>query len=197
MTTAFAALLTAVGGLLIALWQVGLLPGSGDDDAHPADGEPELHADTGSEGEIEGEGTATAPATGAGVPDLPRREPLDIPAPMLSFQRAEVENLHGVELTRYWLAIRNFSHFPKALFQAAPHLPPCGSNTQAARTWVDIVAADTGSRLYGFCGLDSPEALQRLWFAVRRGETTPARVYVVLHDREANRRYQSNAVRIP
>jgi hypothetical protein len=93
--------------------------------------------------------------------------------------------------------VQNASAFPAELFEPAPDLPPCGSNTNAARTWVDIVNAQGDSRLYGFCALSSPDGLKSLWFAVEQGAPTPANVYVVLKDRREGINYQSNSVPLP
>ncbi|HNT72827.1 MAG TPA: hypothetical protein PKK92_07195, partial [Methanothrix sp.] len=68
-----------------------------------------------------------------------------------------------------------------------------GLNTESSRTWVDIYDA-SGIRLYGFCALSSPSDLQNLWFAVKKGETPPKGVYVVLKDRRCDEEYTSNQV---
>ena len=95
------------------------------------------------------------------------------------------------------MVVQNASAFPAELFEPAPDLPPCGSNTNASRTWVDIVNAQGDSRLYGFCALSSSDGLKSLWFAVEQGAPTPANVYVVLKDRREAINYQSNSVPLP
>jgi len=50
--------------------------------------------------------------------------------------------------------------------------PPCGSDTESPRTWVDIYG-DQGRRWYGFCGFTSSEGLKHLWFAVPQVSPAP------------------------
>jgi hypothetical protein len=92
---------------------------------------------------------------------------------------------------RYNYFVENFSSFPKALFAAAPSLPPCGSNTKASRTWVDFYDS-TGKRLNGFCALSKPGDLNNIWFVLERGVVPPSYVYIELNDRQTNTKYKSN-----
>ena len=114
--------------------------------------------------------------------------------PKLIFKGAESYTANGKQWIRYKLAIANKAIFPAELFTPAPDLPPCGLNTNASRTWVDIFDTATNQRLYGFCSLSSPQDLDSLWFAVERGTSPPRQVYVVLTDRRTNTTYRSNSV---
>jgi hypothetical protein len=114
--------------------------------------------------------------------------------PNLVFKGTEAYTANGKQWIRYKLAISNKEIFPAELFAPAPDLPPCGSNTNASRTWVDIFNTATNQRLYGFCALSSPQDLDSLWFAVERGTSPPQQVYVVLTDRRTNTAYRSNSV---
>jgi hypothetical protein len=100
----------------------------------------------------------------------------------------------GIAYTRYDLSVTNWSHYPAELFIAEPDLEPCGLNTGASRTWVEIVDVDTGEWIYGFCGLTDPEDLTGIWFAVARGTPPPSGVNVVLWDRLYDRYAASNPV---
>ncbi|MGI0493007.1 hypothetical protein ACN4EG_14590 [Alkalinema pantanalense CENA528] len=114
--------------------------------------------------------------------------------PRLVFKGTEAYTANGKQWIRYKLAIANKEIFPAELFASAPDLPPCGSNTNASRTWVDIFNTATNQRIYGFCALSSPQDLDSLWFAVERGTAPPQQVYVVLTDRKTSTSYRSNSV---
>ncbi|MBC7910978.1 MAG: hypothetical protein H7Y30_10790 [Pyrinomonadaceae bacterium] len=77
------------------------------------------------------------------------------------------------------------------MFAAAPELPPCGSNTKSARTWVDIYDS-SGKRLYGFCALANRDGLDKLWFALEKDVIPPSWVYIEMNDRKTNTKYKSN-----
>jgi beta propeller repeat protein len=115
----------------------------------------------------------------------------DLPSPELIVTGREDYSKDGQEYTRYWLSVTNWYEFPDELFEAAPDLPPCGQNPEAARTWVDIYEED-GTYRYGFCGRGmTNEFLQNLCFSVPK-ETPPAYVYITLWDRRCDITYTSN-----
>lgn len=114
-----------------------------------------------------------------------------LPNPVLVFMGSEDYEAGGKEWTRYWYAVDNLSAYPNELFAAAPELPPCGNNTKASRTWVEL-HDQGGRRLYGFCALDNRDGLGRLWFAVERGVIPPSWIYIEMTDRQTNSRYKSN-----
>ena len=114
------------------------------------------------------------------------------PAPVLAFTGTEDYTVQGNDFTRYKLSITNRSAYPDSLFRPSPDLPPCGNNSSASRTWVDIYNGDTDQRIYGFCALNSADNLDGLWFALPRGEAPPSSVYVVLRDRRCSASYTSN-----
>ena len=78
-----------------------------------------------------------------------------------------------------------------SFFAASPNLPPCGTNTKAARTWVDIYDQN-GKRLQGFCALGKPSDLSKIWFALDRDEVPPSWVYIEMSDRQTSTKYKSN-----
>jgi hypothetical protein len=82
--------------------------------------------------------------------------------------------------------VSNYAEYSADLFEAAPNLPPCGRNTRAARTWVEIFG-DKDERIYGFCALKSPAELQQIWFAVPDGASPPKWVRVEIRDRLTGR----------
>lgn len=99
----------------------------------------------------------------------------------------------GKQWTRYNLMVTNWDVYPNELFAASPNLPPCGQNTKAARTWVEITDS-SGKRLYGFCALGTNNDLTKLWFALETDIVPPSWVYVILNDRLTGRTYKSNLV---
>ena len=115
----------------------------------------------------------------------------DSPNPVLTFVGSESVEIGGKQMTRYHFDVANNSEYPAEMFAAAPDLPPCGSNKNSARTWVDIFD-QTGKRLHGFCALGKPADLSKLWFALESGAVPPSWVYIELHDRKTGKKYKSN-----
>ena len=72
-----------------------------------------------------------------------------LPNPVLYFLGQEFLTVNGKQVTRYNFDVLNKSEYPTDLFAASPDLPPCGTNTKAARTWVDMYD-QSGKRLNGF-----------------------------------------------
>ena len=114
-----------------------------------------------------------------------------VPNPILYFVSSEPYQSAGKAFIRYRYDVYNKKQFPNELFAAAPALPPCGNNTKPSRTWVDFYTS-SGKRLHGFCDLQSPEDLGKIWFALEATEVPPSYVYVELTDRQTNTKYKSN-----
>jgi hypothetical protein len=93
------------------------------------------------------------------------------------------------------LKVVNWSDYSPALFADSPKLPPCGLNTSASRTWVDIYNTRK-QKLYGFCDLADPSSLSQLWFSVPITQR-PRAVFITLIDRLRHRIVVSNKVAIP
>ena len=119
----------------------------------------------------------------------------DLPNPVLNLKSVEPYSVSGNEFIRYRLEVENWTDFPNILFEPASHLPPCGSNPNSARSWINIYD-NTGTRLYGFCGFDSNDDLTKLWFSLPKGQPAPNSVYIVIDDRECDIEYESNRVKI-
>ena len=113
------------------------------------------------------------------------------PNPIIYFLGAEYVTLNGKQITRYHYDVANKDAYPDAMFAASPNLPPCGSNTKAARTWVDIYD-QSGKRLNGFCALGKSSDLGKIWFALETDVIPPSYVYIELNDRQTNTKYKSN-----
>ena len=114
-----------------------------------------------------------------------------IPKPVLYLTHTEQATVNGKNVARYFYDVANKDSFPASLFAAAPALPPCGANTKASRTWVDVYD-QRGKRLNGFCALSSPKDLSSLWFALEVDVVPPSWVYIELTDRQTNTKYKSN-----
>jgi hypothetical protein len=113
------------------------------------------------------------------------------PKPVLYLLRQEPYTTGGKNWIRYRYDVANKADYPAEMFAAAPSLPPCGSNTNASRTWVDFFD-ESGKRLYGFCALGKPDDLGKIWFALEEGVVPPSYVYIELNDRQTNTKYKSN-----
>jgi hypothetical protein len=118
-----------------------------------------------------------------------------LPTPRLIYTGKEDYTVSGTAYTRYKLAVANRDDYPASLFKPAPDLPPCGLNTNSARTWVNIYDS-SGGYIYGFCALSSPSDLSGLWFAVPKGKAPPKSVYITLNDRRCKVVLKSNLVTI-
>jgi len=114
-----------------------------------------------------------------------------LPNPVLYFLGAEYFTSNGVNMVRYKFDVLNKDNYPAEMFAASPNLPPCGLNTKASRTWVDIYD-QRGKRLYGFCALGKPDDLNGIWFALPDDTVPPSWVYIEMNDRQTNTKYKSN-----
>ena len=117
-----------------------------------------------------------------------------LPNPNLVFVGTENYEAGGQQWVRYNLKVINSSTYPNYMFAAAPYLPPCGNNANSSRTWVEVFEFKSNKKLYGFCALGTPQDLDHLWFAVKKGEKPPRYVYIVMTDRRAKKSYKSNVV---
>jgi len=115
-----------------------------------------------------------------------------IPDPRLVLDSAVARNVGGPPHL-YDLSVRNWSSFPDELFAPSPELPPCGLNTSASRSWVDIFD-ESGNFLFGFCSFRAASNLNQLYVPVNE---RPVRVYITITDRLTNQVYTSNLVNIP
>ena len=114
-----------------------------------------------------------------------------LPTPVLVFLGQEPIVVSAKPWTRYRYFVDNASAYPNALFAASPNLPPCGANTKASRTWVDIFDK-SGKRLNGFCALGSNVDLGSLWFALDSDVVPPSWVYIEMTDRQTKAKSKSN-----
>jgi hypothetical protein len=114
-----------------------------------------------------------------------------LPNPILYMTGFEPFQTGGKAFIRYKYDVFNKDAYPADFFAASPNLPPCGKNTKAARTWVDVYD-QSGKRLQGFCAFSKPADLSKIWFAIEAGTVPPSWVYVELTDRLTNTKYKSN-----
>jgi len=114
-----------------------------------------------------------------------------LPNPVLFLTGLEHVVVSGKQMIRYNYDVLNKDEYPAELFAAAPKLPPCGTNTNAARTWIDIYDQN-GKRLQGFCALGKPADLGTIWFAMEEDVVPPSYVYIEMNDRQTGTKYKSN-----
>ena len=113
------------------------------------------------------------------------------PNPVLYLLGQEYFDSNGKNFVRYRFDVLNKDVYPNDMFAKSPELPPCGNNTQAARTWVDVYTMQ-GKRLQGFCGFGKSADLGTIWFALETETIPPSYVYIELNDRKTNTKYKSN-----
>jgi hypothetical protein len=113
------------------------------------------------------------------------------PNPILYLTGTEHYEAGGKNWVRHRYDVFNKDQYAADLFAAAPNLPPCGTNTNSSRSWVDFFD-QTGRRLYGFCALGNPGNLGSIWFATEEGTIPPSWVYIEITDRQTNQKYRSN-----
>ena len=116
---------------------------------------------------------------------------LILPNPVLYLTGTEVFQSNGKTFIRYKYDVLNKGDYPADMFAAAPNLPPCGNNTKASRTWVDIYD-QSGKRLFGFCALSKPADLNGIYFALEASVIPPSWIYIEMTDRQTNTKYKSN-----
>ena len=114
--------------------------------------------------------------------------------PELALLGAVDKTINGKPFIWTTFAILNWNKFSPELFKPAPALPPCGKNSNSARTWLSIYNADNNSFIYGYCSLKSPADLKDFGFATADSQLPPKLVYVVLTDRQTNTTYKSNCI---
>jgi hypothetical protein len=115
----------------------------------------------------------------------------DFPNPVLAFMGPEYVEIGGKQMIRYNYDVFNKGKYPDELFAPAPNLAPCGTNTKAARTWVDFYD-QRGKKLNAFCALGKSADLGKIWFALDSTAVPPSWVYIELTDRQTNAKYKSN-----
>ena len=114
-----------------------------------------------------------------------------LPNPVLYLIGQEYFTTGGKNWVRYRFDVLNKDVYPDDMFAKSPAMPPCGTNTQAARTWVDFYD-QAGKRLQGFCALGKSADLGTIWFAMEEGKIPPSWVYIEMNDRKTNTKYKSN-----
>ena len=102
----------------------------------------------------------------------------------------------GKNVNVFKLSIKNCGSYPFEIFVSSPDLPPCGQNTNASRTWLNIYNSETDELLYGYCGINSPCEASDIQCPVPQDYTPPFGLYVKYIDRKCEREYVSNTILI-
>lgn len=119
----------------------------------------------------------------------------DLPKPQLRFVGTSDGVNNGVAVRGYEFEVVNREEFDNELFIPSPALPPCGSNANASRTWVNVFN-EKGTRLYGVCVINSNAELASLRFLVEAARPQPQKIYIELLDRFEMRFVRSNSVKV-
>ena|SRR5688572_28608605 len=114
-----------------------------------------------------------------------------LPNPVLYFIGQESYTANGASFVRYRYEVLNSAAYPDAMFAASASLPPCGTNTNSSRSWVDVFDL-RGKRLYGFCALKKSGDLNTIWFSGAEGVVPPSWIYIEINDRQTGMKYKSN-----
>ncbi|HUQ21246.1 MAG TPA: CARDB domain-containing protein [Gemmatimonadaceae bacterium] len=113
-----------------------------------------------------------------------------IPNPIITLQNTTT----SAGSVQYDIPVTNWASYPASMFVARPDLPPCGLNTSASQTWVEIYNGDTNQQVYGFCALGTPSDLQNIWVSFPTTAPQPCYLYIKLNDRGTNTIYTSNVI---
>lgn len=119
----------------------------------------------------------------------------DMPKPKLRFVSVTDTVNNGYKLKLYEIEVINREDFDNELFMPSPALPPCGKNTKASRTWVNIYN-EKGARIYGYCAMNANSELASIKFMVEAGKPQPKKIFVDLVDRFEERIVRSNTVSV-
>ena len=114
-----------------------------------------------------------------------------LPNPIVYFLGPEYVTISGKQMIRYHYDVLNKDVYPDAMFAPSPNLPPCGANTKAARTWVDVYD-QSGKKLQAFCAFGKSSDLGLIWFALGEEVIPPSYIYIELNDRQTGTKYKSN-----
>ncbi|MEO6465277.1 MAG: hypothetical protein ABIP00_06925 [Pyrinomonadaceae bacterium] len=95
----------------------------------------------------------------------------------------------------YEIEVVNRAEISDEFFIAAPVLPPCGKNTNASRTWINLYD-EKSVRIYGWCGINSNGELASLRFMMQATDTPPKKIFIDLVDRAEGIVLRSNKATI-
>ena len=129
---------------------------------------------------------------------IPKKTDSDIVSDSNNFELAFIgrKNIFGNLSTKYSFRVTNLGLFSNEMFAAAPQLQPCWHTKSSSRTWINVYD-ENDKLLYEFCGIMSVDGLADLNFILPKGETPPARIYIVLIDRQQKKSYRSAPLVIP
>jgi hypothetical protein len=119
----------------------------------------------------------------------------NLPRPEIRLVGVENRVSNGRPLKAYEIEVVNRAEYPNDLFMEAPVLPPCGRNTNAARTWIEIYG-DREIRLQGWCAIKDSGELASLQFALPANRPQPKTMFIKLVDRFEGVIVRSNTIKI-
>ena len=118
-----------------------------------------------------------------------------LPKPEIRLVGVEDRVSNGYAVKAYEIEVVNRAEYSNDLFMEAPVLPPCGTNANAARTWINIYA-DRGARFHGWCAIKDNGELAALRFNIPAGAPQPKTIFIDLVDRLEGIVARSNKIKI-
>lgn len=115
------------------------------------------------------------------------------PSPKLKLVNVTDGTNNGFAVKVYEIEVVNRADISDELFIAAPVLPPCGTNTNASRTWINLYD-EKSVRIYGWCLIKSSSELASLRFMMRATDAQPKKVFIDLVDRAEGQVLRSNKI---
>ncbi|AQQ72204.1 nitrous oxide reductase family maturation protein NosD [Limihaloglobus sulfuriphilus] len=112
-----------------------------------------------------------------------------LPAPILTPLYSEPAT--NPEYNRYYFRVENWYQYGDELFEVSPDLPPCGSNPDGSRTWVEFYDMQQ-QYVYGYCALS--QAADLLLLHVTLPADAPEDVMMRIWDRRCDSEAWSNLV---
>lgn len=102
---------------------------------------------------------------------------------------------NGFAVKVYELEVVNRVEISDEFFIAAPALPPCGTNADSSRTWINLYD-EKSVRIYGWCTIRTNGELASLRFMMRAADNPPKKLFIDLMDRAEGVILRSNRVNV-
>lgn len=119
----------------------------------------------------------------------------NLPKPKLKLAGVADGVNNGSAVKVYEIEVVNRADISDEFFIAAPVLPPCGNNTNASRTWINLYD-ERDVRIHGWCTIRSNGELAGLRFMILASDQQPKKLFIDLVDRAEGRVLRSNKITI-
>jgi len=118
-----------------------------------------------------------------------------LPKPKLKLVGVSDGVNNGVAVKVYEIEVVNRTEMSDEFFISAPALPPCGTNADASRTWINLYD-EKSVRIYGWCTIKTSGELASLRFMMRAADSQPKKLFIDLVDRAEGIILRSNKITI-